>query len=186
MRSNAAYIFKTTLVFFVITSGIFKMTFVRVSNAGIDSTKMGSAIAQIELFGDSIAMFKNDTGRYPSTEEGLDALRHKPSMVNKWNGPYINKDIPLDPWGKRYIYIYPRQYGSKSYDLYSCGANMKDDLGEKDDITNWGEINNEYYNRHQNIKKFLAPSLLIILIAALLYWLLRKRGLRRGAAREKN
>jgi general secretion pathway protein G len=178
MRSRIGCVTKTMRLIFVVSIGILQVTvFVGISNAGIGSTKVVAAIVRIELFGECLGKFKDDMGRYPTSEEGLEALRSKPGMVSNWNGPYINKEIPLDPWGKAYVYIHPAKYGKKSYDLYSFGMNMKDDLGEKDDITNWRELNYEYYDRFHHIKKLLLP-LAMIFVAVVIYWLLRKRKLR--------
>jgi general secretion pathway protein G len=187
VRSKAGCFGKTIGLIVVVSIGVLQITlFVGISAAGMGSAKVGAATAEIELFDKFLAKFKNDTGRYPTMEEGLEALRHKPSMISNWNGPYINKEIPLDPWRKAYVYIYPAKYGNKSYDIYSFGANMKDDLGEKDDITNWRKINYEYYDRFYNIKKLLAAFVVIILVVAVLYWLLRNRRLRKNRPKEQD
>ena len=83
----------------------------------------------------ALDLFETDIGRFPATEEGLNALRSNPGSVSSWRGPYIKKD-PKDPWGKAYIYKSPGTHNS-DYDLYSCGPNGVDDGGSSDDIGNW-------------------------------------------------
>lgn len=79
-----------------------------------------AAKAQIESFGTALDTFRLDVGRYPTTQEGLQALNQKPGGVDRWDGPYLKKDVPLDPWGKPYVYKSPGEHGS--YDILSYGA----------------------------------------------------------------
>jgi len=92
--------------------------------------------AQIELLGTALDTFRLDVGRYPTTQEGLEALGRQPGGLARWDGSYLKKEVPLDPWGKPYVYRSPGEHGP--YDLISYGA---DGLpgGEKDnrDITSW-------------------------------------------------
>jgi general secretion pathway protein G len=83
----------------------------------------------------ALDLFETDIGKFPATEEGLNALRANPGSISSWRGPYIKKD-PKDPWGKTYIYKSPGTHNS-DYDLYSCGPNGVDDGGSSDDIGNW-------------------------------------------------
>jgi general secretion pathway protein G len=69
----------------------------------ISGAKQTAAKAQIELFGTALDAFRLDIGRYPTTEEGLKALREAPSGADRWQGPYLPKEIPNDPWGRPYI-----------------------------------------------------------------------------------
>ena len=101
--------------------------------------KQKSAKAQIELFGTALDAFRLDTGRYPTTEEGLKALREKPSGVDKWSGPYLPKEIPVDPWGKPYIYKSPGEQGE--YDLITYGLDgVEGGEGENQDVVSWKDI----------------------------------------------
>ena len=101
--------------------------------------KQKSAKAQIELFGTALDAFRLDTGRYLTTEEGLKALREKPSGAENWDGPYLPKEIPLDPWGKPYIYKSPGEHGE--YDLISFGLDgVEGGEGENQDIVSWKDI----------------------------------------------
>lgn len=102
----------------------------------LTQAKQKAAKAQIELFGTALDAFRLDVGRYPTTEEGLKALREKPSGVEEWKGPYLPKDIPLDPWGRPYIYKCPGEHGE--YDLLSYGLDgVEGGEGENQDVVSW-------------------------------------------------
>jgi general secretion pathway protein G len=102
----------------------------------LTQAKQKAAKAQIELFGTALDAFRLDVGRYPTTEEGLKALREKPSGVEEWKGPYLPKDIPLDPWGRPYLYKCPGDHGE--YDLLSYGLDgVEGGEGENQDIVSW-------------------------------------------------
>jgi general secretion pathway protein G len=105
----------------------------------LTTAKQKSAKAQIELFGTALDALRLDTGRYPTTEEGLKALREKPSGVENWSGPYLPKEIPVDPWGKPYIYKSPGEHGE--YDLITYGLDgMEGGEGENQDVVSWKDI----------------------------------------------
>ena len=77
-----------------------------------------------------------DTGRYPREEQGLNVLRIRPANEPKWDGPYLKKDVPLDPWGKPYVYRFPGTRGD--FDLISFGKDGRaGGDGENADVTNW-------------------------------------------------
>lgn len=81
----------------------------------------------------ALDLYELDNGRYPSTEESLNALISKPGSAKNWNGPYLKKK-PLDPWGNEYKYASPGTHNN-DYDLYSSGPDGSD--GTSDDIANW-------------------------------------------------
>ena len=90
------------------------------------------------LFSSALDMYEADNGNYPSTEQGLQALRVQPNtepVPKNWKGPYLKKDVPLDPWGKPYVYTYPGTHNPGGYDLYSLGPDGQD--GTEDDIASW-------------------------------------------------
>ncbi len=102
----------------------------------VGEAKQKSTKAQIELFGTALDSLRLDVGRYPTTSEGLQALRAQPSGMDKWNGPYLPKEIPLDPWGNPYYYQSPGNHFD--YDLYSFGAdNAEGGEGEDEDVVSW-------------------------------------------------
>jgi general secretion pathway protein G len=105
--------------------------FGRVDQARVKTTK-----TQIELLGAALDDFRLDNGRYPTTAEGLQALRQKPDNLPNWYGPYLPKDVPVDAWGKEYQYKSPGDHGN--YDLFSYGKDGQE--GGKDDdkdIVSW-------------------------------------------------
>ncbi len=89
-------------------------------------------IANLEV---ALDAFEIDTGRYPTTEEGLGALLEQPTDVREWHGPYIKRGVPSDPWGNLYVYRAPGQHNTSGYDLHSFGPDGQD--GGGDDIDNW-------------------------------------------------
>ncbi len=93
------------------------------------------AKAQIEAFGKAVDQYRLDVGHFPATERGLIVLVAKPDNEKHWNGPYLSKDIPPDPWGNPYHYRAP---GPKSeYEIMSYGKDgLPGGTGEASDITN--------------------------------------------------
>lgn len=89
--------------------------------------------ADIAAISMALDMFELHNGRFPTSEEGLAALRTSPGSLSSWKGPYLKKD-PKDPWGKPYFYKTPGTH-SNDYDLYSSGPNGIE--GDSDDIGNW-------------------------------------------------
>jgi general secretion pathway protein G len=105
----------------------------------ISGGKQVAAKAQIELFGTALDVFRLDIGRYPTSEEGLKALREKPSAAENWQGPYLPKEIPVDPWRTLYVYKSPGEHGD--YDLISYGADkVEGGEGESEDVVSWKDI----------------------------------------------
>lgn len=101
-----------------------------------EKAKIKAAQAQIELLGTALDTFRLDVGRYPTTEEGLQALRQKPGGLERWDGPYLKKEVPLDPWGKAYVYKSPGEHGP--FDIVSYGADgVSGGEGDNRDITSW-------------------------------------------------
>ncbi len=103
----------------------------------LGGAKSDTARLQTEEFGATLDLFKLETGRYPTTQEGLQALVQAPPGLAGWNGPYLKKKtIPKDPWGNDYRYVSPGQHGS--YDISSLGADNKEGGdGENKDINGW-------------------------------------------------
>ena len=105
----------------------------------VSEAKQKAAKAQIELFGTAFDSLRLDVGRYPTTEEGLKALREKPSGMETWKGPYLPKEIPADPWGNPYVYKSPGAHGD--YDMISYGLDRTEGgEGENQDIVSWKDI----------------------------------------------
>lgn len=102
----------------------------------LGGAKVDAARLQIDSLGASLDLFVLDTGRYPTTREGLEALVSQPPGAENWNGPYTKgTTLPLDPWGNAYIYSYPGEHNV--YDLMSLGAdNGEGGEAEDQDIRN--------------------------------------------------
>ena len=79
----------------------------------VDKGRVTAARTQIHNFMVALGSYKLDTGMFPTTEQGLQALRVKPEGVNQWNGPYMPQDIPKDPWGRDYGYKFPGEHGDE-------------------------------------------------------------------------
>jgi general secretion pathway protein G len=102
-----------------------------------DIARVTAARAQINAFMTALGTYKLDTGTFPTTEEGLQALREKPTDVNQWAGPYLPQEIPNDPWGHPYIYKYPGEHGDEP-DVISYGQDgQPGGEGLNADIVSW-------------------------------------------------
>ena len=102
----------------------------------VDKGKVNAAKAQISSLESALDSYRLDVGSYPTTQMGLEALQTKPAGVDKWDGPYLKKEVPLDPWSHPYIYKSPGDHGD--YDLMSYGADgQPGGDGVNADIVNW-------------------------------------------------
>jgi general secretion pathway protein G len=102
---------------------------------GKSETKV--ARAQIDAFSKALASYRLDTGHFPSTELGLKALVVKPEGEPKWQGPYLAKDVPQDPWGRDYLYKSPGDAG-RDYDIITFGKDGRPGGdNENTDVTSW-------------------------------------------------
>jgi len=95
-----------------------------------------TAKAQIDAFTKALDAYRIDTGRYPATDQGLNALLAAPAGITKWNGPYLGKAVPNDPWGRAYIYRAPGTAG-KDYEVLSYGKDgVPGGSGDDADLSN--------------------------------------------------
>ena len=108
----------------------------------VGDAKVSAARAQVEVFGLALDAYRLDTDYYPSTAQGLEALRHPPAgapAARNWRGPYLKKALPLDPYGRPYVYRSPGASNPETYDLMSLGRDgAPGGTGEDADITSWG------------------------------------------------
>jgi general secretion pathway protein G len=112
------------LVVLVIIGLIMGLVGPRVLNY-LSDARSKTARLQIESLASALDLYYLDTGRYPSSSEGLTALVRRPSNANTWNGPYLKGGIvPQDPWGHPYVYKVPGARGA--YDIVSLGADGRD------------------------------------------------------------
>jgi general secretion pathway protein G len=107
----------------------------------VGDAKVSTARAQIEIFATALDSYRLDSDYYPTTEQGLDALRRapdgEPRPIN-WRGPYLRKDPPLDPWKHPYRYTSPGDANPEAYDLLSYGRDgTPGGRGEDADLTSW-------------------------------------------------
>jgi len=112
--------------------------------SNVADAKVQGARTQIELFGLALDAYRLDNDRYPTTEQGLAALRTAPTtdpVPLRWRGPYLRKEVPPDPWGRPYSYQSPstQNPAPESYALFSLGRDgQPGGTGEDADLTSWG------------------------------------------------
>jgi len=106
---------------------------------GQEQAEVKAAAAQVELLSTALDTFRLDVGRYPTTQEGLAALVQRPFGLDRWDGPYLKKGVPTDPWGHAYFYRSPGD-GGRTFDVYSLGADgAPGGDGKNRDITSWDQ-----------------------------------------------
>ncbi|MEJ2205758.1 MAG: type II secretion system major pseudopilin GspG [Gemmatimonadota bacterium] len=107
----------------------------------VSDAKLATARTQIEMMGVALDSYRLDNGRYPTTQQGLEALRTEPTtepLPNNWRGPYLRREVPVDPWGRSYEYRSPGEENPTSYDLFTLGLDgQPGGEGEDADITSW-------------------------------------------------
>lgn len=107
----------------------------------VGDAKTGAASTQIQALALALDGYRLDNDEYPSTEHGLSVLRSLPSgaMPKNWRGPYLQRAVPLDPWGRAYVYRSPAREDASSFELYTLGRDGRiGGEGEDADITSWG------------------------------------------------
>ncbi|HYR09682.1 MAG TPA: type II secretion system major pseudopilin GspG [Longimicrobium sp.] len=109
----------------------------------VGDANASAAKQQIEIFSTALDGYRLDNHAYPSTEQGLAALRTEPTVGDRprnWRGPYLRRAVPMDPWGNAYHYISPGRANPQGFDLYSLGRDGREGgEGEDADVTSWGE-----------------------------------------------
>ena len=119
-RADRGFTLVEILVVITIIGLVMGLVGPRVLNYLSDS-KVKAAKIQIESLAHAIELYYLDSGRYPSSSEGLNSLIYRPGNTTGWNGPYLKgAGLPSDPWGKPYVYRAPGQHGA--YDIISYGA----------------------------------------------------------------
>lgn len=102
----------------------------------VGKSQVKVARAQIDALEKALDQYRLDTGRYPGADQGLAALVARPANEPKWDGPYLKKNVPADPWGNPYVYKFPGEHGE--FDLLSLGKDGQlGGSGEAADVINW-------------------------------------------------
>jgi len=108
----------------------------------VGDAKTSAAKSQIEIFALALNSYRLDNDQYPTSDQGLAALRALPAIGDaptNWKGPYLSREVPLDPWGRPYVYVAPGHANPATFDVYSLGRDGKiGGVGEDADITSWG------------------------------------------------
>lgn len=136
LRGQGGFTLIEILVVIAIIALIMSLVGPRVLNY-LGESKVKAAKIQIQSFGSALDLFNLDTGRYPSTGEGLGALVQSPGTIPAWNGPYLKGGVvPNDPWGNPYVYRSPGEHGP--YDILSYGSDGHEGgTGTAGDISSW-------------------------------------------------
>lgn len=136
MSRNAGFTLLELLVVLIILGLISAFAVPRVLDY-LDGAKTKAARVQIDKLATVLDLYRLDTGRYPSADEGLEALLIRPVAARGWNGPYVaREDMLTDPWGRRYEYRHPGDNGA--YDLFTLGADgAEGGEGADRDVTSW-------------------------------------------------
>lgn len=109
----------------------------------VGDANAGAARSQVEMLGLALDQYRLDNQAYPSTEQGLAALRTAPTTgepPRRWRGPYLRRALPNDPWGRPYQYLSPGRANPQGYDLFTLGRDGREGGTDEDaDVTSWGE-----------------------------------------------
>ena len=106
----------------------------------VGEARRGVAKSQLQILALALDQYRLDTDAYPTTEQGLAALRMPPAGITaaSWRGPYLRQEVPLDPWGRPYVYLAPGTANPTGYDLYTLGRDATvGGSGEDADLTAW-------------------------------------------------
>jgi general secretion pathway protein G len=136
-RSSEAGVTLIEMLVVVVIIGLFVAIVGPKLFGNVDKAKVTAAHDQIDAYGVALGQFKLDTGTFPTSEQGLQALRIQPEGVANWQGPYTKQDITPDPWGHPYIYKFPGDHGDEP-DLISYGGDgQPGGDGINADIVSW-------------------------------------------------
>lgn len=108
----------------------------------VGDSKVSAAKSQVDLYALALNSYRLDNDEFPTTEQGLDALRAAPTSgtpSSNWRGPYLSKLVTPDPWARPYVYAGPGRANPQTFDLYTLGRDGKlGGTGEDADVTSWG------------------------------------------------
>lgn len=133
LRTRAGFTLVELLLVLVIL-GILAAIIVPKFAGRTEQANIAAAKTQIASIATALRMFEIDNGRYPGGAEGLQQLLVQPNDATGWKGPYLEGDIPLDPWQRPYLYEFPSTVNPSGYDIRSAGPDGQP--GTEDDISN--------------------------------------------------
>ena len=139
MRNNSGFTLIEIMLVVIIISVLAALVIPQLSGRAEQARNSAARADILSNLPLALDLYEIDNGFYPTSEQGLGALRAKPSTSPaplNWNGPYLKKK-PLDPWGSDYAYVSPGMHNRQHYDLYSYGRDRSE--GGDDDINNWDE-----------------------------------------------
>ncbi len=134
IRERAGFTLMELLVVMVILGLLAALVGPRIWK-NVTKSKITTAKTQIALLGQALDQFRLDTGRYPTSQEGLEALRTSPG-VEGYDGPYLRKPVPNDPWNRPYVYLSPGSQGDYDLSTYGLDGTPGGD-GENSDVVSW-------------------------------------------------
>lgn len=137
-RKTAGFTLIEIILVVVIMSLIAAIVVPRFFNK-VERSKRQIARTQIVMLENGIKLFKLDTGRFPTSEEGLAVLQKNPGNIVHWDGPYMEKTLPRDPWGRAFLYVCPGSHWD--FEIISLGADGKPGgEGENQDVVNYSMV----------------------------------------------
>lgn len=137
MNNNKGFTFVEIMVVVIILGVLAAMVLPKFMGR-TEEARVNAADSQLGVFATALDAYELDNGKFPTTEQGLDALVKEPTtppVPRRWKGPYLQKGIPKDPWGQAYLFKSPGTRNPRSYDLLCYGPDGKE--GGGDDISNW-------------------------------------------------
>lgn len=137
MNNNKGFTFVEIMVVVIILGVLAAMVLPKFMGR-TEEARVNAAGSQLGVFSTALDAYELDNGKFPTTEQKLDALVKEPTtppIPRKWKGPYLQKGIPKDPWSGEYIFKSPGTHNPRSYDIISYGPDGKE--GGDDDVFNW-------------------------------------------------